>query len=172
MEKEKSIRKKSSEKCAPLPPPDPLNDQSDQSFKRIIGYKDRETAFLKTLKDTVDMEAQCNSEKKRKHSTGSGPSTADDSSFSADMLNDECDKYLLPLIQRTGPSISAAISTAGAIDQLDKLHGILEHLLHMQEQNYRLRRSTRDVDTLTGLKRMHEQVQSRFITSSLLYNDS
>ncbi|XP_037026267.1 uncharacterized protein LOC119067416 isoform X2 [Bradysia coprophila] len=158
MEKEKSVRKKSSEKCA-QPFPDSIFDQSD-AFKRIAGYKERETAFLKTLKDTIDMEAQCNSDKKRKHSTGSGPSssTADDSSFSADMLNDECDKYLLPLIQRTGPSISAAISTAGAIDQLDKLHGILEHLLHMQEQNYRLRRSTRDVDTLTGLKRMHEQI--------------
>lgn len=157
MEKDKSIRKKSSEKCAPLPP-DPIIDQSD-AFKRIIGYKERETAFLKTLKDTIDMEAQSNSEKKRKHSTG-GPSNADDGSFSADMLNDECDKYLLPLIQRTGPSISAALVTTGAIDQLDKLHGILEHLLHMQEQNYRLRRSTRDVDTLTGLKRMHEQVLS------------
>lgn len=156
MEKDKSIRKKSSEKCASLP--DPIIDQSD-AFKRIAGYKDRETVFLKTLKETIDMEADSNSEKKRKHSTGSGPSNADDSSFSADMLNDECDKYLLPLIQRTGPSISAAISTAGAIDQLDKLHGILEHLLHMQEQNYRIRRSARDVDTLTGLKRMHEQVQ-------------
>lgn len=157
MEKDKSIRKKSSEKCAPLPP-DPIIDQSD-AFKRIIGYKERETAFLKTLKDTIDMEAQINSEKKRKHSTGSGPSNADDSAlFSADMLNDECDKYLLPLIQRTGPSISAALVTTGAIDQLDKLHGILEHLLHMQEQNYRLRRSTRDVETLAGLKKMHEQV--------------
>lgn len=160
MEKDKSIRKKSSEKCAPLPP-DPIIDQSD-AFKRIIGYKERETAFLKTLKDTIDMEAQNNSEKKRKHSTG-GPSNADDAEFSADMLNDECDKYLLPLIQRTGPSISAALVTTGAIDQLDKLHGILEHLLHMQEQNYRLRRSTRDVDTLTGLKRMHEQVLAQEI---------
>lgn len=159
MDKEKSVRKKSSEKCPPLPP-DPIVDPSDP-FKRIIGYKEREAAFLKTLKETIDMETQSNSDKKRKHSTGSGPSSnVDDSLFSVDMLNDECDKYLLPLIQRTGPSISAAISTAGAIDQLDKLHGILEHLLHMQEQNYRLRRSTRDVDTLTGLKRMHEQVQN------------
>lgn len=157
MEKDKSIRKKSSEKCAPLPP-DPI-DQSD-AFKRIIGYKERESAFLKTLKETIDMEAQSNSDKKRKHSTGSGPSNVDENTFSADMLNDECDKYLLPLIQRTGPSISAALVTAGAIDQLDKLHGILEHLLHMQEQNYRLRRSTRDVDTLVGLKRMQEQVKT------------
>lgn len=111
MEKEKSVRKKSSEKCA-QPFPDSIVDQSD-AFKRIAGYKERETAFLKTLKDTIDMEAQNNSEKKRKHSTGSGPSssTADDSSLSVDLLNDECDKYLQPLIQRTGPSISAAIST-------------------------------------------------------------
>ncbi|KAJ6639707.1 hypothetical protein Bhyg_12454 [Pseudolycoriella hygida] len=152
----KSFRKKSAEKCAPLPP-DPIVDQSD-AFKRIAGYKERETAFLKTLKETIDMETQSNIEKKRKHSTGSRPSNADDSSSSADMLNDECDKYLLPLIQRTDHQSTAALVTFGAIDQLDKLHGILEHLLHMQEQNYRLRRSTRDVDTLTGLMKIQEQI--------------
>lgn len=150
MEKEKSVRKKSSERYAaplPVPPPDPLSrpDLPD-AFRRIIGFEEREAAFLRTLRATIDEEQRLEA------------AQPDAAAVGEVSLAEECDAYIKPLLARTGPSISAALVTEGAIDQLDKLHGILEQLMHMQEQNYRMRRVTRDVDSLSGLKAMQMQV--------------
>lgn len=146
MDKEKSTRKKSTDKFAdaahalPDPPPDPRQELPD-AFQRIAGFQQRQEAFLKTLSATVLAE--------------SGTNGVDGVDLAA-----ECDEYIKPLLARTGPSISAALVTEGAIDQLDKLHGILEQLLDMQAQNYRLRRSTRDVDTLVALKQSQLRVSA------------
>lgn len=146
MDKEKSTRKKSTDKftavdaahALPDPPPDPRHELPE-AFQRISGFQQRQEAFLKTLSATVLVE--------------SGTDGNDGIDLAA-----ECDEYIKPLLARTGPSISAALVTEGAIDQLDKLHGILEQLLDMQAQNYRLRRSTRDVDTLVALKQSQRRV--------------
>lgn len=185
MEKEKSVRKKSTEKYAStssVPSTDSSSLRSPdlpEAFKRIIGYKEREATFFKTLKETIQMEsnrpvdttscASSSTSAKRQNSGGSNQSVVgcniidcDDSRKNDDIcsqITDECDNYVLPLVNRTGPSISAALVTEGAIGQLDKLHGILEQLMHMQEQNYKLRRVKRDVDTLTGLKKLQKQVR-------------
>lgn len=159
MEKEKASRKKSSDKytALPVPPPDPSTPRNDlpEAFRRIIGYEEREADFLRTLKATIDEEDRQRGLRADDGSEGAVGGETDDGEMS---LAQECDTFIRPLLARTGPSISAALVTEGAIDQLDKLHGILEHLLHMQEQTYRLRRCTRDVDTLTGLKAMQMQV--------------
>lgn len=181
MEKEKSVRKKSTEKYAPtlpVPPPDPLRADLPEAFKRIIGYKEREASFFKSLRETIQMENLRNSNDDPKSlsvRTDEGnanpaptaevtsrkitpPIMVVDDCDGDETLTEECDNYVMPLLNRTGPSISAALVTEGAIDQLDKLHGILEQLLHMQAQNYKLRRSTRDVETLNGLQKLEHQV--------------
>lgn len=202
MDKEKSVRKKSTEKYASstssVPSTDPSSSRPDlpEAFKRIIGYKEREATFFKTLKETIQMESnRANdnsgavnvSSAKRQNSGGSnqsaagaiGNSTMTDGDENmrrasivpediAGTLAEECDNYISPLVKRTGPSISAALVTEGAIDQLDKLHGILEQLLNMQEQNYKLRRATRDVETLNGLNKLHKQVRNTNINIYLL----
>lgn len=192
MEKDKPVRKKSTEKYEqlPAPPPDPhlviVNDIPD-AFKRLYGYREREASFLKSLKETIDMEGQKSNRSslnKRQHSTSTTAGVSSISSSSSasaaagcqcdtneqftektqnnnsdsDILLDECESYVSPLLNRSGPSITAALCTQGAIDQLDKLHVILGQLLIMQEQNYQIRRNTRDVDTLIGLKKLQRQV--------------
>lgn len=141
MDKDKAPRKKSADKFAgpwPPPPPDPLAEQP-AAFRRLSGFHDRQAAFRQTLAATIRAESG-------------------DDGLRAASLTAECDEYIQPLLARTGPSISAALVTEGAIDQLDKLHGILGQLLDMQAQNYRLRRSTRDVETLVELKRSQMRV--------------
>lgn len=190
MEKEKSVRKKSTEKYAPtlpVPPPDPLRADLPEAFKRIIGYKEREASFFKSLKETIQMENLRNSNEVTNNLSArldEGNATAAisttemasrkitppimvvDDCDGDETLTEECDNYVMPLLNRTGPSISAALVTEGAIDQLDKLHGILEQLLHMQAQNYKLRRSTRDVETLNGLQKLEHQVVSKKCSTS------
>ena len=197
-----AVRKKSTEKnlSLPHPPPDP-SDLPD-AFKRIIGYKDREVNFLKSLKETIQMENKKN-EFRQQHSLAAcssdgGASLCDNSNndvpetasvgaikkttsesdgyYTPPPMNisEECDSYILPLLKRSGPSISAALVTQGAVDQLDRLHNILEQLLNMQSQQYKLRRSTRDVETLYGLKKMQKKVRyfsfllTCFISSCIL----
>lgn len=179
MEKEKTTRKKSYEKYSssplgalPVPPPDPSSSaRTDlpEAFRRIIGYEEREAAFLRSLQATIDEEnrlgacdALNNYDNSSEGAVGGG---GDGGACCEETLAQECDAFIRPLLARSGPSISAALVTEGAIDQLDKLHGILENLLSMQEQSYRLRRCTRDVDTLAGLKTMQMQVR----TLSTLY---
>lgn len=185
MDKDKSVRKKSTEKYAAgpssstssqqtPPPPPPLADLPE-AFRRIIGYKEREASFFKQLRETIQMEnisnnrlsatdaavtaaaraAECAAGACRKITP---PIMIVDEFGATDTLTEECDNYVLPLVKRTGPSISAALVTEGAIDQLDRLHGILEQLLHMQEQKYKMRRNTRDVEMLSGLQRLQKQV--------------
>lgn len=189
MEKEKSVRKKSTEKNAgpllpsapsaavlPQPPPDPLpsvptRTDLPEAFRRIIGYKEREATFFRQLRETIQMESANHradlSAAARAAEMAAGacrkitpPIMIVDEFGTADALTEECDNYVLPLVKRTGPSISAALVTEGAIDQLDRLHGILEQLLHMQEQKYKMRRNTRDVEMLSGLQRLQKQVIS------------
>lgn len=183
MEKEKASRKRSTEKfeSLPLPPPDPqpnIVEDTPDALKRLQSYKMREASFLKTLKDTIDMETNAalqttKSKSKRMHLSGSGSggggvvnsscdgdSASDKQQTDCETLTEECENYISPLLKRSGPSITAALVTQGALDQLDKLHVILGQLLYMQEQNYKLRRNTRDIDTLIGLKKMQIQVST------------
>lgn len=182
MEKTKPVRKKSTEKYEqlPTPPPDPVND----AFKRLYGYRDREALFLKSLRETIEMEGLKTSRSttnKRQYSLDAGASGGATVAMSepadnpcdielltektqndSDILLEECESYVSPLLKRSGPSITAALSTEGAIDQLDKLHVILGQLLKMQAQNYQIRRNTRDVDTLIGLNKLQRQVSNCF----------
>lgn len=164
MEKEKATRKKSSEKYPPprlpVPPPDPSSPRTDlpEAFRRIIGYEEREATFLRTLQATMEEQRQAALRIDCDGSEGAVGGGGEDDSCEMSLAQ-ECDAYIRPLLARSGPSISAALVTEGAIDQLDKLHGILEHLLDMQEQTYRMRRCTRDVDTLAGIKAMQMQVR-------------
>lgn len=161
MDKEKSARKKSTEKFdaaleLPEPPPDPraiVANDMPEAFRRIAGFQRRQAEFLHTLSATVRTE---NGRPDGAGNCSSGAGDSDGTGFAA-----ECNEYIQPLLARTGPSISAALVTEGAIDQLDKLHGILEQLLDMQAQNYRLRRATRDVETLVALKQSQRRVSGR-----------
>jgi hypothetical protein len=74
------------------------------------------------------------------------------------VILNECTNYLSPLLNRTGPSVVAAISTKGALDQLDKLHHLVKQLLTLQEQNIRMQRCVRNVETMYALKTMQNQV--------------
>lgn len=164
MEKEKSVRKKSTEKyvmsaadidALPDPPPDPRVPEMPEAFQRIAGFQKRQDIFLKTLASTISDQAK--SPASTTTTLADAYNVCDDGT-TADTLTAECEEFIKPLLARTGPSISAALVTEGAIDQLNKLHGILEQLLDMQAQNYRLQRSTRDVETLIALKKSQMRV--------------
>lgn len=172
MEKEKSPRKKSTDKYSmpaadvnalPEPPPDPRLPEMPEAFRRIAGFQRRQDTFLQTLATTISAEESGKGAPTDDSDCGGGGVVAaagivDDDGSSAAGLTAECDEFIKPLLTRTGPSISAALVTEGAIDQLNKLHGILEQLLDMQAQNYRLQRSTRDVETLIALKQSQMRV--------------
>lgn len=153
MNKEKLSHKKSSEPL-PKPPPDPSIKtpvkELTEPFKRIVGYKDREREYLNFLKMIrID---DCSA------GAVGGIQQCDSTESMKNLYAAECEDYVMPLINRTGPSVAAALATEGALDQLDKLHGLLHQLLSMQEQNSRMRRNVSNLQVLTGLKRMHRRV--------------
>lgn len=153
MNKEKLSSKKSLEPL-PKPPPDPSIKpvkELTEPFKRIVGYKDREREYLNFLKN-IRMDDSAGA-------VGGIPQ-CDSTESMKNLYAAECEDYVMPLINRTGPSVAAALATEGALDQLDKLHGLLHQLLSMQEQNSRMRRNVSNLEVLTGLKRMHRRVSS------------
>lgn len=140
-------------------------------FKRLFTYNERESQFLKLLCDS-----ETNSSLNRiLHSpVGSGgegdsnpgpsppppsppqpPLKIEGSETAFDSPND-----FLMLLSRTGPSVAAALSTKGALDQLDRLHDLIKQLLMLQEQNMRMHWQLKNVETLRKLKLMQNSVRS------------
>lgn len=174
MDKEKLLGKKSlgRRSSLPAPPPEPhsqpvpphttpsstLPHPKDRdkekekessipdALKYLLGYKDREKNFLKT------MDENCNE--------NSRPGTSSETNKSSD--ESECRSYITPLLNRSGSTVVAALATHDALDQLDKLYGLLHQLLSIHEQNNRMRRNVRDLETLYGLKKMQLKVRIVF----------
>lgn len=109
------------------------NPQITDELKYLMGYKEREEKFTNLLKEN------CGENK---------------------IFETECENYLTPLINRTGPTITAALAAHGALDQLDKLHDLLQQLLSLRQQNSHMRRYVRDLATLTELKKLQNQNQN------------
>lgn len=121
--------------------PSPLPD----SIARLYTFKEREMLFLKSLNDTIKSENQ-NSDINIENSDNS------------DLLATECYDYINPLLNRSGSSIAAALSTLGAVDQLDRLHNLMNQLLTLQEQNMRMQRAAKNLEAITAIKNMEQQV--------------
>lgn len=123
-------------------------------FCTLYGFKDRETAFLKSLKENI----------KLFDSENSDVNTADMSNNEANKKSceDECLEYMAPLMSRTQESITALLATKDSLDQLDHLHRIVKQLLSVQEQNYQIRKRLKVVKTIQALKSMEIQVSSFF----------
>lgn len=152
--------------------PPPMFDELPEAFRRIAGFGDRQDAFLRSLASTIRTEMDGAGHTDEFGGTAAATTTPSARSSAGAALSAECDDYIKPLLERTGPSISAALVTEGAIDQLDKLHGILEQLLDMQAQNYRLRRNTRDVETLIALKKSRLRVSDAHFAVTVFPVDS
>lgn len=163
-------RKRSSERRfdLPTPPPDPQTKEHSDALRRLLTFKERETAFLKSIRDTIAAEASTfNSKNEAADPMTSGaaamplqPASSIDNPQDAHgkMLTEEVDAYVGPLLRRTALSVQASLVTHGALDQLDQLHNLLDQLNSIQERNMRLRKCVRDVETLTNLKKLHKQV--------------
>lgn len=162
MEKERMSRKKSIDvKNLPVAPEIPCEPKAsprkmeNDPFSSLYSFKDRETAFFKSLNESIK-------------TFDSENSLSCDAEMSADVnkksCNDECRDYISPLMWRTQDSITALLATKDSLDQLDNLHRIVKQLLTVQEQNYQIRKRLKAVKTLNALKSMEIQV-SCFITS-------
>lgn len=152
----------------------PVHRKDSDPFTHIALYKEREKSFLNDLNDAVQRSAVARQQQPSPASTresiynddsGLGNKGSDfwDSDepgveVTTDVLAKECDEYITPLISRTGPSVSVALSTKGALDQLDSLHKLVGQFLNLQEQNLRMTRATKSTNTLFGLKMIQNQV--------------
>jgi hypothetical protein len=172
MEKEKVSRKKSIDvKNLPIAPELPFEAKASASlqlkvnsvvreendpFKSLYSFKDRETAFLKSLNENIKM---FDSEKTLSHDVSVTEMSNDVNKKSCE---EESYEYIAPLMSRTKDSISALLATKDSLDQLDNLHRIIKQLLTVQEQNYQIRKRLRTVKTLHALKSMEIQVSLSF----------
>lgn len=160
MDKEKQTHKKSlgRRSSLPVPPPEPTHKNFSLSYKEskestqppdaikyLMDYKEREESFLKSMKENC---SELNSDIK--------------SQSSCDIKETECENYIRPLLNTTGPSVVAALATHDAFEQLNKLHSLLYQFLTVKEQNDRMRRKVRDVELIYGLKKLRQDVRIIF----------
>lgn len=152
----------------------PVHRKDSDPFTHISLYKEREKTFLSDLNDAVQRSAIARQQQPSPASTresiynddsGLGNKGSDfwdsdepGTEVTMDVLAKECDEFITPLISRTGPSVSVALSTKGALDQLDSLHKLVGQFLNLQEQNLRMTRATKSTNTLFGLKMIQNQV--------------
>lgn len=129
------------------------SSQNDSIFNSLYGYKDRETAFNKTLNENIKaFDNEC------KIGDIRSAEVSGEMSGNKNVCEEECREYITPLMNRTQGSISALLATKDSLDQLDSLHRIIQQLLTVQEQNYQMRKRLRTVKTLHILKEMEIQV--------------
>ncbi|XP_055381222.1 uncharacterized protein LOC129611848 isoform X2 [Condylostylus longicornis] len=69
-------------------------------------------------------------------------------------LKEECEKFIKPLLNRASSTISAALAAYDAFEQLSSLHGLIDKILKLEEQNYLMAKYIRDVKMLSELKAM------------------
>ncbi|XP_053671967.1 uncharacterized protein LOC128722154 [Anopheles nili] len=169
-EKVKAHRKRSGEhpphstrrETLPTPPPDPTPSQptletspgdgsytETDPFKRLFTYREREAQFLRLLCDSESAPGVRNA-----GPSGAVGDTAKDATGSDGSPGFESANEFLMLLNRAGPSVAAALSTKDAIDQLDRLHGLVGQFLTLQEQNMRMHWQLKNVETLRKLKLM------------------
>ncbi|XP_065073135.1 uncharacterized protein LOC135697409 isoform X2 [Ochlerotatus camptorhynchus] len=140
-------------------------------FKRLFTYNERESHFLKLLCDSETNSSLNRILHSPVGSGGEGDSNAgppptpppplppqpplkiEGTETAFDSPND-----FLMLLSRTGPSVAAALSTKGALDQLDRLHDLIKQLLMLQEQNMRMHWQLKNVETLRKLKLMQNSM--------------
>ena len=167
MDKEKVSRKKSVDASRNLQivPPCPTESTKmptkksinvnvkleNEPYSSLYGYKEREMAFLKSLNENIKSFDSENS---------SSDANAKTCEMNRKVCEDECHAYIQPLLSRTNDSITTLLATKDALDQLDSLHKIVKQLLSVQEQNYRMRKRLKTVETLSSLKAMEIQVSS------------
>lgn len=167
MEKEKLSRKKSIDvKNLPAAPEIPTVTRStanrplgkgqtvNDPFASLYDFKDRESAFLKSLKESINLFDSENCD---------ASTAAMSNEVNRKSCEDECLEFVRPLMSRTQESISALLATRDSLDQLDNLHRIVKQLLSVQEQNYQIRKRLRTVKTIHALKSMEIQVSFKFL---------
>lgn len=176
MEKEKLSRKKSIDvKSLPAAPDIPVESKAPVSshrksntvnlendpFSLLYGFKDRETAFYKSLNESINLFDSENS-------LSSDVNTADRSNdANKKSCEDECREYIGPLMSRTQDSITALLVTRDSLDQLDNLHRIVRQLLNVQDTNYQIRKRLKTVKTLHALKSM--EIQVSFLSPRMIH---
>lgn len=147
--------------------PDEPTSGGSSPFSRIESYKDREKLFLSDLKDAINSSnylSPVHSPKDLSYHSQNEDSGLGNKSSDCDAdtdLEKECSEFINPLLHRAGASVSAALSTKGAIDQLDSLHRLIDQFMTLQEQNLRMTRRVKVTNTLYGLKMMKRQVSLR-----------
>ncbi|XP_021694146.1 uncharacterized protein LOC5565140 isoform X2 [Aedes aegypti] len=150
----------------PSEPPTADSSLETDPFKRLFTYNERESMFLKLLCDS-DTSSSLN---RILHSPvgssgGEGDSSAPGSSAPPQPIKiegseaafDSPNEFLM-LLNRTGPSVAAALSTKGALDQLDRLHDLIKQLLTLQEQNMRMHWQLKNVEMIRKLKLMQSSM--------------
>lgn len=156
-----------------------LHRKESDPFTRIASYKDREAVFLQELNETYKKTKQVEpSLTPRRDSSynddsGLGNKGSDywdsDDTEGLDAQMKECDEFINPLLNRANASISVALSTKGALDQLDSLHKLVHQFLNLQEQNLNMKRTTDSLNMIYGLKIMRNQASIYFKQAHLLF---
>lgn len=187
MDREKLNRlKRSFHLVLPEAPPDPQlrspEEGSESStlspFAHLEGYKKRESQFLIDLQESILRSASLSPVRTPagKESSTNYSSTNEDSGLgnrasdwdsddleggsgtTVDDLEREVHDYINPLLSRANASVSVALSTKDALDQLDSLHKLVYQFMQLQEQNLRMTRAVKTTNTLLGLKMVQNQV--------------
>ncbi|XP_053698723.1 uncharacterized protein LOC128745668 [Sabethes cyaneus] len=161
--------------------PDSGADLNTDPFKRLFTYTERESLFLKLLCDN-DSASSLNKNLLPTVGTITASGTAEgrtisDSTSTLESTEAPFDSPndFLMLLNRTGPSVAAALSTKGALDQLDRLHDLIKQLLTLQEQTMRMHWQLKNVETLRKLKLMQNTMirdPEGFLSSNSMQDDN
>lgn len=150
----------------PLPPPDPkVTDDINlakmpESYKLLLDYKKREETFLANLKQIIELE----------QNTGLENVEPIDENLSNchQLFSNECENYIRPFLNRADVSVSAVLATQGSLDQLSRLHELIEQLVNIQNENFKMRNAIRDVETISGIKKLQNYVSKVNINLRLI----
>ncbi|XP_062555963.1 uncharacterized protein LOC134220820 isoform X2 [Armigeres subalbatus] len=140
------------------------NSLETDPFKRLFTYNERESLFLKLLCDSDTSSSINRILHSPVGSVGEGESSAGTPAplptlkiEGSEAAFDSPNEFLM-LLNRTGPSVAAALSTKGALDQLDRLHDLIKQLLTLQEQNMRMHWQLKNVEMIRKLKLMQNSI--------------
>ncbi|XP_050089662.1 uncharacterized protein LOC126573522 isoform X2 [Anopheles aquasalis] len=145
---------------ASSPPCDDAYNETDP-FKRLFTYKEREAKFLRFLCE----ESEPGTTSRKVDPADGQPvppvppvmKEQPDGIGGSEPCFESANDFLM-LLNRSGPSVAAALSTKDAIDQLDRLHELIGQFLTVQEQNMRMHWQLKNVETLRKLKLMQTAI--------------
>ncbi|XP_055849624.1 uncharacterized protein LOC129914407 [Episyrphus balteatus] len=145
------------DKPSTTPKPDP---EPSEAMQRLMGFEDRKSTFYKTLEEALVLDYNKIKEDvendripahlpKYPLKEGENPTVEEKTNYYFNILKNECHEYIEPLHEDIGLSITAALETSNAFNQLNKMHDLLDNICDMLDQNFKMQLYMHELKDLT-----------------------